>query len=122
MKTLISKLQDAGIMIFLDGSETIHYKAYRDLDEGAAKMLLQELKRRKQEVVAYLTRQDEIFQAYAAMFEAFKKLHQTKGVSQNLLNELIALDEKIERNEPGVLLEIRTLHHKVQNSSFYKKG
>ena len=73
MKTLISKLQDAGIMIFLDGSETIHYKAYRDLDEGAAKMLLQELKRRKQEAVAYLTRQDEIFQAYAAMFEAFKK-------------------------------------------------
>lgn len=113
MKALISKLLDAGIMVSLDG-DGIHYKAFREVtDKETAQRLLLELKRRKQEAIAYLARQEKIYRAYQALFRAMSELHRSHGVPRYLVQELLRLDKRVDANEPGALEGIQNLRRKV---------
>ncbi len=59
---------------------------------------------------------ERVFNAYVSMFESFKELHRTRGVSQDLIDALLNLDKRVEAMEPRVLEKIQSLQRKVETA------
>ena len=53
---------------------------------------------------------DQLYREYVRLFDAFKELHATRGVSQELINELYEVDVAVDSIDFDALDKVRNLY------------